>query len=64
MCYKRDEVTNNADLSNDSNAPPFKYKANITGNTKANGTKIVKNLAVPLIYLSNFWRSLETLELC
>ena len=45
MCYKRDEVTNNADLSNDNNAPSFKYKANIIGNTKANLTKIVKKLS-------------------
>ena len=36
--FKRDEIVNNADFSND-NAPSFKYKANLIGNTEANGTK-------------------------
>ena len=36
--FKRDEITNNADVTND-NAPSFKYKANLIGNTEANGTK-------------------------
>ena len=56
--FKRDEISNNADVSND-NAPSFKYKANLIGNTEANGIKIGVNIAVPLKYLSNFWRSLE-----
>ena len=56
--FKRDEIVNNADLSND-NAPSFKYKANLFGNTEANGTKNEVKIAVPLKYLSNFWRSLE-----
>ena len=56
--FKRDEVTINADVSND-NAPSFKYKANLIGNTKANGTKNGVKIAVPLKYLSNSWRSLE-----
>ena len=30
---KRDEITSNADVSND-NAPSFKYKANLIGNTE------------------------------
>ena len=51
-------MTNNADVSND-NAPSFKYKANLIGNTEANGTKNEVKIAVPLKYLSNFWRSLE-----
>ena len=50
---KRDEVTNNADVSND-NAPSFKSKANLIGNTENNGTKNRVNIAVPLKYLSNF----------
>ena len=50
---KRDEVTNNADVSND-NAPSFKYKANLIGNTENNGTKNGVKIAVPLKYLSNF----------
>ena len=56
--FKRDEIVNNADVSND-NAPSFKYKANLIGNTEANGTKNGVKIAVPLKYLSNFWRSLE-----
>ena len=57
--FKRDEVTNNADVTNDNNAPSFKYKASIIGNTEADGTKNGVKIAVPLKYLSNFWRSLE-----
>ena len=56
--FKRDEITNNADVTND-NAPSFKYKANLIGNTEANGAKYGVKLAVPLKYLNNFWRSLE-----
>ena len=52
---KRDEITSNADVSND-NAPSFKYKANFIGNTENNGQKDEVNMAVPLKYLSNFWR--------
>ena len=51
--FKRDEIINNADVTNDDNAPSFKYKANFNG--IKNGVKI----AVPVKYLSNFWRSLE-----
>ena len=57
--FKRDEVANNANVTNDDNAPQFKYKANLIGNTEANGTKKGVKIAVPLKYLSNFWRSLE-----
>ena len=46
-------------MTNDDNAPSFKHKANLIGNTEANATKIGVKLAVPLKYLSNFWRSLE-----
>ena len=56
--FKRDEITNNADISND-NGPSFKYKAHLIGNTEANGTKNRLKTAVPLKYLSKFWRSLE-----
>ena len=56
--FKRDEITNNADVTN-NNAPSFKYKANLIGNTEANCTKNGVKIAVPLKYLSNFWRSLE-----
>ena len=30
--FKRDEIINNADVTNDDNAPSFKYKANLIGN--------------------------------
>ena len=56
--FKRDEITNNADVTND-NAPSFKYNANLIGNTEANGAKNGVKIAVPLKCLSNFWRSLE-----
>ena len=57
--YKRDEIIDNADVTNDNNAPAFKYKANLIGNTENNGTKNGVKISVPLKYLSNFWRSLE-----
>ena len=57
--FKRDEIINNADVTNDNNAPSFKHKASIIGNTENNGTKNRAKIAVPLKYLSNFWRSLE-----
>ena len=57
--FKRDEIVNNADVTNDDNAPSFKYKANLIGNTENNGTKNGVKIAVPSKYLSNFWRSLE-----
>ena len=56
---KRDEVINNADVTNDNNAPSFKYRANLIGNTENNGRKNGIKIAVLLKYLSNFWRSLE-----
>ena len=57
--FKRDEIVNNADVTNDDNAPSFKYKASIIGNTEDNGRKNGVKIAVPLKYLSNFWKSLE-----
>ena len=48
-------VTNNNSLS-------FKYKSNLIGDTDADGANRKKEnvkIAVPLKYLSNFWRSLE-----
>ena len=59
--FKRDGLNVNdinAALTND-NAPSFKYKASIIGNTVADGTNSKKDdvkIAVPLKYLSNFWR--------
>ena len=57
--FKRYEIINNADVTNDDNASLFKYKASIIGNTENNGRKNGVKIAVPLKYLSNFWRSLE-----
>ena len=57
--FGRDEIIDNANVTNDDNAPSFKHKASLTGNTEANGTKHGVEIAVPLKYLSNFWRSLE-----
>ena len=57
--FKRDEIINNAKVTNDNNAFSFKCKSSLIGNTENNGTKNGIKIAVPLIYLSNFWRSLE-----
>ena len=57
--FRRYEIINNADVTNDDNAPSFKYKENLIGNTEDNGTKNEVKIAIPLKYLSNFWRSLE-----
>ena len=46
-------------MTNDDNAPSFKYKSNLIGNTENKGTKNGVKIAVPLKYLSNFWGSLE-----
>ena len=49
-------------MTNDNNnAPLFKYKANHISNTETDGAKKGVKIAVPLKYLSNFWRSLEML---
>ena len=37
--FKWNEIDNNADVSNDDNAPSFKYKASNISNTVNNGTK-------------------------
>ena len=57
--FKRDELVDNANLTNDDNAPSFKYKATLIGNIETDGTKNGVKTAQPLKYLSNFWRSLE-----
>ena len=65
--YSKDEAANiNNNIANANNFKSFKYKAKLLGNTFAqpapNATNgILKNatIAVPLKYLSNFWRSLE-----
>ena len=57
--FKRDEIANNANVADDDNAPSFKYKADLIANTNADEIKKWVKIAVPLKYLSNFWRSLE-----
>ena len=37
--FKRDDVANNADVTNGVNALSIKYKANLIGTTNADGTK-------------------------
>ena len=37
--FKRDEIVNNANVTNDNNASSFKYKKSLIGNTETNGTK-------------------------
>ena len=59
--FKRDEIIGNIKITN-NNSSSFKYKSNLIGNTDVDGANRKKEnvkLAVPLKYLSNFWRSLE-----
>ena len=62
FCSK-DEATNfNAGITNDNNFKSFKYKTKLLLNTEVDRTNgILKNwaFAVPIKFLSNFWRSLE-----
>ena len=37
--FIRDEIDDNAEMTNDDNAPSFKYKANLIRNTETDGTK-------------------------
>ena len=34
-------MTDNANIANNDNAPPFKYKPSLIGDTAADGTKMV-----------------------
>ena len=64
--FKRDKqpVNNNGafiDITAE-NSSSFKYKSNLIGDTVVDGANSKKEdviIAVPLKYLSNFWRSLE-----
>ena len=42
--FKRDEIDDNAETTNDDNAPSFKYKANLIGNTVADGANRKKKV--------------------
>ena len=59
MGFKRDEIVDNADVTNNDNALSFKYKAGLITDTEADGKKNGVKIAVPLKYLSNFWKSLK-----
>ena len=37
--FKRNEIVDNANVTNDDNAPSFKYKTNLIGNTETGETK-------------------------
>ena len=51
--FKRDDVVNNAAVTNFDNSPSLKYKTNLITNSEANGTKNGVKIAAPLKYLSN-----------
>ena len=38
--FKKDDIVNNADVTNNDNAPSFEYKANLITDTEADGTKM------------------------
>ena len=38
--FKRDDIVNNADVTNNDNAPSFEYKASLITDTEADGTKM------------------------
>ena len=57
--FKKNEIGNNANVTDDDNVPSFKYKANLIGNTKTDVTRKGVKVSVPQEHLSNFWRSLE-----
>ena len=61
--YSKDNATNfNADVDNNNNFKYFGYKTKLLENIESdNANAILRNaaIAVPLKYLSNFWRSLE-----
>ena len=46
--FQRDEIDNNAKVTNDNNAPSFKYEANLIGNTEENTRKNGVKITVPL----------------
>ena len=59
--FRRNEIEEDTNLTI-NNVSSFKYKANLNGDTDADGANRKKGnvkIAVPLRYLSNFWRSLE-----
>ena len=66
FCSKDEACNFNKNIANTDNYKSFKYKVKLLENTVAQPTpnaanEILRNaaIAVPLKYLSNFWRSLE-----
>ena len=60
--YYRDEpaLDNNGNIVNfPSDNASFKFKAKIAGSTPNDGNSKYVEIAVPLKYFSNFWRTLE-----
>ena len=60
--YSKDEVNNfNASIANDDNFEPWNFWTTVakTAPNAVNGILKYVAIAVPLKYLSNFWRSLE-----
>ena len=49
-------------MTNDNNTHSVKYKADLVTDTEANATKNGVKIAVPLKYLSNFWRSCHAID--
>ena len=56
--YYKDEPNNNL-LDSDL----FKSKVKITGNTTADGNTKNVEMIIPFKYVSNFWRTLEMLQI-
>ena len=56
--FKGDEIERDVALTAD-NSSSFKNKSGFIGNTENNGIKNGVKVAIPLKYLSDFWRSLE-----
>ena len=48
--FKRDEIVNNANVTNENNASSFKHKASLIGHTETNGTKKSKNSCTTKIF--------------
>ena len=48
--FIRNDIVNNENVTNGNNAPSFKYKASIIGNTEVNWIKNGVKIAVPLKY--------------
>ena len=46
------QIVNNANVTNDNNAPSFKYKTSVITNSEANGTKMGVKIAKITFYLA------------